>query len=121
MSSNWTYFKLASLISLVISSTHADVAHFFAAPAEFGSYQLHDQVPFPLSLTQPTLYGAPVVGNPVTAAPVAPTTEFTLPEIIENRSVKSLNAGHGNFIPLSQHYLPPAHEERPSYESPKPR
>ncbi|KAM8713296.1 hypothetical protein ACLKA7_013587 [Drosophila subpalustris] len=114
MSTNWTYLIIVSLISLVLTNSpvHADVAHFFAAPPEFGSFQL----PFQL----PTLYGAPVAGNPVTPAPVAPTTEFSLPEIIENRSVKSSSQGHGHFIPLSQQYLPPATEERPSYESPKP-
>jgi len=122
MSTNWTYLIIASSILLVISPAYTDVAHFFAAPAEFGSYQLHEQVPFQLPPFQSNLYGPPFAGNPTTPAPVAPpTTEFSLPEIIENRSLKSLSQGHVNFIPLSQQYLPPAPEDRPNYESPKPR
>nr|XP_016928874.1 uncharacterized protein LOC108009223 [Drosophila suzukii] len=105
---------------LTIQKTHADVSHFFASPLEqYGNY-LHGQVPFQLGLPS-NLYGPPPAA-PVTPAPVAPaaTTEFSLPEIIENRSVKFQGSGHGNFIPLSQHYLPPGVEERPNYESPKP-
>ncbi|TDG51156.1 hypothetical protein AWZ03_002519 [Drosophila navojoa] len=129
MSTNWTRLLVVSpalrlllllLLLLLLDNACADVAHFFAAPAEFGSY-LHGQAPFQLALPQ---YGPPAA-SPVTPAPVAPvapsTTEFILPEIIDNRSlVKSFGPAHGNFIPLSQHYLPPSNEERPSYESPKP-
>jgi len=87
----------------------------------YGNY-LHGQVPFQVGLSPSNLYGPPPAA-PITPAPVAPvaTTEFSLPEIIENRSVKIQGSGHGNFIPLSQHYLPPAVDERPNYESPKPR
>ncbi|XP_030375616.1 uncharacterized protein LOC115624908 [Scaptodrosophila lebanonensis] len=118
MLSAWTYCLVGLLILRLGTGADADVAHYFT-PVDFGSF-VHGQHPYQVGLAPPqpsTLYGAPI--NPVTPAPVAPpapaTTEFTLPEIIENRSVKT----HGNFIPLSQHYLPPA-EERPSYESPKP-
>lgn len=115
--------------------TLADVSHYYASPLEqYGNY-LYGQVPFQLGLPPPALYGpsppapapaAPPAAPLVTPAPVAPapvaTTEFSLPEIIENRSVKFQgSSGHGSFIPLSQHYLPPAIEERPNYESPKPR
>ncbi|EDV56441.1 uncharacterized protein LOC6546602 [Drosophila erecta] len=109
---------------LIIQKSHADVSHFFASPLEhYGNY-LHGQVPFQLALWPPNLYGPPPAA-PTTPAPVAPvapvaTTEFSLPEIIENRSVKIQGSGHGNFIPLSQQYLPPAVDERPNYESPKP-
>nr|NP_610695.1 uncharacterized protein Dmel_CG13196 [Drosophila melanogaster]AAF58629.1 uncharacterized protein Dmel_CG13196 [Drosophila melanogaster]AAM50298.1 RE44287p [Drosophila melanogaster] len=106
---------------LTIHQTHADVSHFFASPLEhYGNY-LHGQVPFQVGLSPSNLYGPPPAA-PITPAPVAPvaTTEFSLPEIIENRSVKIQGSGHGNFIPLSQHYLPPAVDERPNYESPKP-
>ncbi|XP_016994410.3 uncharacterized protein [Drosophila takahashii] len=114
--------RIVALLGLLaIQKTLADVSHFFASPLEqYGNY-LHGQVPFQVGLSPPNLYGPPPAA-PVTPAPVAPvaTTEFSLPEIIENRSVKFQGAGHGSFIPLSQHYLPPAVEERPSYESPKP-
>ncbi|XP_030554157.1 uncharacterized protein LOC115757862 [Drosophila novamexicana] len=122
MSPNWTYLLIVSSTLLLLERAFADVAHFFAAPSEFGSYQ-QGQTPFQLAFAPPALYGPPA-GSPVTPAPVAPvapaTTEFNLPEIIENRSVKGSSQGHGNFIPLSQHYLPPSNEERPSYEIPKP-
>ncbi|EDV37368.2 uncharacterized protein Dana_GF13410 [Drosophila ananassae] len=125
MSTKWSslvlYISLLEL--LIVQGSWADVAHFFAAPVEqLGNY-LHGQVPFQLGLSPPGLYGPPPVPpSPVTPSPVAPvsTTEFSLPEIIENRSVKFQGSGHGNFIPLSQNYLPPAFEERPNYESPKP-
>ncbi|KAH8384692.1 hypothetical protein KR093_005568 [Drosophila rubida] len=119
MSSNWTHLIIPScaLLLLSLSPANADVAHFFAAPAEFGSYQQLDPASFQLPLTHSAVYGRPVVGSPVTPAP---TTEFSLPEIVENRSVKPASQRSTNFIPLSQHYLPPAVEERPSYESPKP-
>ncbi|XP_043642886.1 uncharacterized protein LOC122612999 [Drosophila teissieri] len=109
---------------LAIHQTHADVSHFFASPLEhYGNY-LHGQAPFQVALSPPNLYGpppaAPVTPAPVAALPPVATTEFSLPEIIENRSVKIQGSGHGNFIPLSQHYLPPGVDERPNYESPKP-
>ncbi|EDW00694.1 uncharacterized protein LOC6559168 [Drosophila grimshawi] len=127
MSNNWTYLITISAILLLLKETQADVSHFFAAPSEYGSY-LHGQVPFQLaSWPQSALYGPPppqAVGGPVTPAPVAvvtpATTEFSLPEIIDNRSLKTASQGHGSFIPLSQHYLPPSNEERPNFESPKP-
>ncbi|XP_017068800.1 uncharacterized protein LOC108106336 [Drosophila eugracilis] len=112
---------LALLGLLTIQKTYADVSHFFASPLEqYGNY-LHGQVPFQVGLSPPNLYGPPPAA-PVTPAPVAPvsTTEFSLPEIIENRSVKFQGSRQGSFIPISQHYIPPAVEERPNYESPKP-
>ncbi|EDW32954.1 GL10255 [Drosophila persimilis] len=131
MSTSGTHPIIILLGALFIRGSRADVAHFFAsAPTDLGGY-LHGQVPFQLGLNPAAFYGPPVP-NPVTPAPapVAPaaTTEFSLPEIIENRSVKfqghgngqGQGQGHGSFIPLSQNYLPPAIEERPSYESPKP-
>ncbi|KAH8394019.1 hypothetical protein KR215_008834 [Drosophila sulfurigaster] len=123
MSTNWTCSIILSslLLLLSISPSTADVAHFFAAPADFGSYNQLDPASFQLPLSQSILYGRPVVSNPVTPAPVAsPTTEFSLPEIVENRNVKGLSQRSNNFIPLSQHYLPPALDERPNYEAPKP-
>ncbi|XP_017049533.2 LOW QUALITY PROTEIN: uncharacterized protein LOC108093773 [Drosophila ficusphila] len=121
MSTKWTSLVAALVGLLIIKGALADVAHYFApALDQFGNY-LHGQVPFQVGLSPPHLYGPPAA-VPVTPAPVAPvsTTEFSLPEIIENRSVKFQGTGHGNFIPVSQHYLPPAVEERPNYESPKP-
>ncbi|KAH8401750.1 hypothetical protein KR009_007667 [Drosophila setifemur] len=124
----WTGLVIGLLGLLITRGSHADVAHFFATPVEqLGNY-LHGQVPFQWGPSPLNLYGAPPasappLANPATPAPVAPvqaTTEFSLPEIIENRSVKFQGSGHGNFIPLSQHYLPPALEERPNYETPKP-
>ncbi|KAH8297009.1 hypothetical protein KR044_003318 [Drosophila immigrans] len=123
MSTNWTYLIISSsaLLLLSLSPSTADVAHFFAAPADFGSYHQLDPASFQLPLSQSSIYGRPVVSNPVTPAPVAsPTTEFSLPEIVENRGLKGLSQRNVNFIPLSQHYLPPALDERPNYEAPKP-
>ncbi|KAH8291145.1 hypothetical protein KR054_009127 [Drosophila jambulina] len=134
MSTRWTSLVIALMGFLIFGESLADVSHYYASPLEhFGNF-LHGQVPFQLGLSPPGLYGTPVGTAPgtapppvapVTPAPVAPapvtTTEFSLPEIIENRSVKFQGSGgHGGFIPLSQHYLPPALEERPNYESPKP-
>ncbi|XP_017020034.1 uncharacterized protein [Drosophila kikkawai] len=132
MSTRWTSLVIALMGLLVVRKSLGDVSHYYASPLEqFGNY-LHGQVPFQLGLAPPSLYGpgtgsgsappafAPVTPSPVAPAPVA-TTEFSLPEIIENRSIKFQGSGgHGGFIPLSQHYLPPAIEERPNYESPKP-
>ncbi|XP_022226503.2 uncharacterized protein LOC111076827 [Drosophila obscura] len=121
MSSSGTHPIIILLGALLVRGCLADVAHFFAAaPTDLGSY-LHGQLPYQLGLHPSAFYGSPVTPAPAPVAPVA-TTEFSLPEIIENRSVKfqGPSQGHGSFIPLSQHYLPPAIEERPSYESPKP-
>ncbi|XP_020803576.1 uncharacterized protein LOC110180261 [Drosophila serrata] len=122
MSTRWTSLVIALMGFLIIGESLGDVSHYYASPLEhFGNY-LHGQVPFQLGLSPPSLYGPPASAPaPVTPSPVAPvpvaTTEFSLPEIIENRSVKIQGS---RFIPLSQHYLPPAIEERPNYESPKP-
>ncbi|KAH8252768.1 hypothetical protein KR032_001825 [Drosophila birchii] len=132
MSTGWTSLVIALMGLLIIKESQADVSHYYASPLEqFGNY-LHGQVPFQLGLSPPSLYGPPV-GTAPAAAPAPPpaavtpapapaaTTEFSLPEIIENRSVKFQGSGgHAGFIPLSQHYLPPALEERPNYESAKP-
>ncbi|XP_016970333.1 uncharacterized protein LOC108038124 [Drosophila rhopaloa] len=123
MSTMWMCLVLALLGSQTIRGSLADVSHFFAPQLDQFENYLHGQVPFQVGLSPPNLYGPPAPAPvPVTPAPVAPvaTTEFSLPEIIENRSVKFQGTGHGSFIPLSQHYLPPAIEERPNYESPKP-
>lgn len=119
MSTDWTYLTILSGVLLLLSQAYADVAHFFAAPSEFGSY-LHGQVPFQVAISPPGLYGSPISAP----APVAPlpssTTELPIPEVIDDRRLKSVSSGRGNFIPI-QHYLPPGQEERPTYESPKPR
>lgn len=121
MAMDRTYLTICSGVILLLCQAYADVAHFFAAPSEFGSY-LHGQVPFQVALSPPGLYGSPITAP--APAPVAPlpssTTELPIPEIIDDRRIKSVSSGHGNFIPI-QHYLPPGQEERPTYESPKPR
>ncbi|ALC41001.1 CG13196 [Drosophila busckii] len=116
MSSSWIYLILFSFLQL----SRADVSHYYAAPAEFSSYPFQFALPPPPAPAYvPTAPAAPPPVAPAPVAPVAATTEFSLPEIVENRSLKHGNA-HGNFIPLSQHYLPPTQEQRPNYESPKP-
>uniref|UniRef100_A0A1I8PZK0 ZP domain-containing protein n=1 Tax=Stomoxys calcitrans TaxID=35570 RepID=A0A1I8PZK0_STOCA len=97
-------------------------------------FQHHHHIPHQQAIPvafQPSysgVYGPPpqpvYPGNPVgpsqvaTPAPVAPvassTTEFSLPEIVDNRSAKD----ERQFIPLIKQYLPPM-EERPNYESPE--
>ncbi|XP_028896803.2 uncharacterized protein LOC105213277 [Zeugodacus cucurbitae] len=81
--------------------------------------------PLPPSQTGdiPSIGGFPTAAPPAappqsTHSPVAPvrpssTTEFTLPEIVENRVAKS--GGRINFIPLQNQYLTPE-EDRPSFE-----
>ncbi|XP_034654549.1 uncharacterized protein LOC117892424 [Drosophila subobscura] len=116
MSTSGTQPIVSLLLVFLLRGCLADVSHFFASsPTDLGSF-LHGQAPFQLGLSPSAFYGSPVTPAPAAvAAPVA-TTEFSLPEIIENRSVKA--KAQPNFIPLSQHYLPPAIEQRPSYESP---
>ncbi|XP_037941001.1 uncharacterized protein LOC119673955 [Teleopsis dalmanni] len=120
-------FLLLLLIALIVEESKSDVSHFFAPELSF--FHGHPGHTFPFQIAfQPTvqqdqgLYAAPPpvqAGYPVsTHSPVAPTTttttEFTLPEIVENR-----NAKEHNFIPIRNQYLPPE-LERPNYESPKP-
>ncbi|EDW79701.1 uncharacterized protein Dwil_GK17924 [Drosophila willistoni] len=95
------------------------------APGDFSNYHVGLSPPALVYGLQPAPAPVPAPLPPPTPAPVAPvaaTTEFSLPEIIENRSVKfqGSSQGHGNFIPLNQLYGPPSVGEQPSYESPKP-
>lgn len=101
---------------------------YAVAPPQPGVPSLY-QVPPPLPPSQtddilsngafPT--AAPVAPPQSTHSPVAPvrpssTTEFTLPEILENRGAKS--GGRINFIPFQNQYLTPE-ENRPSFEPSK--
>ncbi|XP_075167523.1 uncharacterized protein LOC142239615 [Haematobia irritans] len=118
----------------ILEFSFADISHYFA-PSDISYFQHQHHIPphqqaIPAIAFQPSLsgvYGTPQQGiypNPVgpaqvvTPAPVAPvtssTTEFTLPEIVDNRSAKD----ERQFIPLHKQYLPPI-EERPNYESPE--
>ncbi|XP_004517821.1 uncharacterized protein LOC101451116 [Ceratitis capitata] len=104
-----------------------------SAPTQPSVPSLYELPPL-LPPTQPG--GIPAIGDvsPSTPAPAVPTisthspvapvrpstsTEFTLPEIVENRSAKS-GGGRFNFIPLQNQYLAPA-EDRPNYDIAKPR
>ncbi|KAH8398212.1 hypothetical protein KR222_002869 [Zaprionus bogoriensis] len=103
MQTSGVYLTITSSVLVLISQGSADVAHFFAAPSDFGSY-LHGRAPFQVEL------------SPI--APIAPSTiQLAIPEVIDNQRPF---VRHGNFIPLRQHYLEPAPDERPIYESPKP-
>ncbi|XP_067626759.1 uncharacterized protein [Eurosta solidaginis] len=124
-----TIFTL-SICALV----QADVSHLLANNLIDYSHQSNlYQYPVALAPQQPlfpSLYAPSQTvdsPNPVSIAssthsPVAPTvpssgTEYTLPEIVENRSAKSgRGSGRINFIPLQNQYLTPE-EERPNYDA----
>ncbi|XP_017493153.1 PREDICTED: uncharacterized protein LOC108381247, partial [Rhagoletis zephyria] len=116
---------------------YADISHFFAGDYDYYSQQHQYPVALvPQQSAVTSLYAAlpPAPGDfssnatfpdtPPTSthSPVAPvrpsTTEFTLPEIVENRSAKSGSGGRFNFIPLRNQYLTPE-ENRPNYEASK--
>lgn len=119
--------SLLIAIMVWLPFSYCDVAHLGFSP-EFGGFvqypnqQHHFQNPFQFGSLQPpqpslpSLYSAPTPtpassqgGYPLpvqTPAPVAPlpsTTEFFLPEVIDNRAVKDRH----HFIPLNNNYLPP--------------
>ncbi|XP_054737888.1 uncharacterized protein LOC129244296 [Anastrepha obliqua] len=138
MTSNIRYF-----IFTLCASAYADVSHFLGDDYDYYSQQ--QQLPaYPVALAPqdpslPSLYAVPpllpgdIPANgtfPDPAAPTAPptsthspvapvrpsSTEFTLPEIVENRSAKSGGiGGRFNFIPLNNQYLTPA-VDQPNYE-----
>ncbi|XP_036334728.1 uncharacterized protein LOC118745310 [Rhagoletis pomonella] len=124
----------AILVLCFCASVYADISHFLAGDYDYYSQQYQYPVALvPQQSAVPSLYGAPppapgdfpsnatIPDTPPTSthSPVAPvqpsTTEFTLPEIVENRSAKS---GRFNFIPLRNQYLTPE-ENRPNYEASK--